>query len=86
MYAQVHRLRYSTGHRHGQARWWGCRARTTRMVATLLYCLLLRTDIKLLSSQRGTDVLDAIEEFRPTTVLAFAGTFGEMAAEDLADA
>ena len=53
-------------------------------VATLLYCLLLRADIKLLSSQRGTEVLDAIEEFRPTTVLAFAGTFGEMAAEDLA--
>jgi acyl-coenzyme A synthetase/AMP-(fatty) acid ligase len=54
------------------------------MVATLMYCLLLRTDIKLLSSQRGTDVLDAIEEFRPTTVLAFAGTFGEMAVQDLA--
>ncbi|MGW2380725.1 AMP-binding protein [Streptomyces sp. NPDC001658] len=82
MYAQLHRLRYSTG---------TDMARTlvalpgahNAMVATLLYCLLLRTDIKLLSSRRGTDVLDAVEEFRATTVLAFSGTFGEMAAEDL---
>ncbi|MBV9024093.1 MAG: acyl--CoA ligase [Streptomycetaceae bacterium] len=53
-------------------------------IATLMECLLLRADIKLLSSQRGADVLDAIEEFRPTVVLGFAGTFAEMAAEDLA--
>ena len=52
-------------------------------VATLLYCLLLRARVKLLSSQRGVDVLDAIEEFGPSTVLGFAGTFGEMAAQDL---
>ncbi|MGI5195106.1 AMP-binding protein [Streptomyces sp. CA-288835] len=83
MYSQVHRLRYSTG---------ADMARTlvalpgphNASIATLLYCLLLRADIKLLSSQRGTEVLDAIEEFRPSTVLAFAGTFGEMAGEDLA--
>jgi 3-aminoavenalumate diazotase len=83
MYSQLHRIRYSTG---------VDMARTlvalpgphNAAIATLLYCLLLRADIKLLSSQRGADVLDAIEEFGPSTVLAFAATFGEMAAADLA--
>ncbi|MGW6903001.1 class I adenylate-forming enzyme family protein [Streptomyces sp. NPDC054940] len=82
MYAQLHRLRYSTG-TDMERTLVGLPGAHNAMVATLLYCLLLRTDIKLLSSQRGADVLDAVEEFRPTTVLAFAGTFGEMAAEDL---
>ncbi|MGW3645917.1 class I adenylate-forming enzyme family protein [Streptomyces sp. NPDC000878] len=85
MYAQLHRLRYSTG-TDMERTLVGLPGAHNAMVATLLYCLLLRTDIRLLSSQRGTEVLDAIEEFRPTTVLAFAGTFGEMAAtEDLAN-
>ncbi|WP_369030180.1 MULTISPECIES: class I adenylate-forming enzyme family protein [Streptomyces] len=84
MYAQLHRLRYSTG-TDMERTLVGLPGAHNAMVATLLYCLLLRTDIRLLSSQRGTEVLDAIEEFRPTTVLAFAGTFGEMAAEDLTD-
>ncbi|MGA5507456.1 class I adenylate-forming enzyme family protein [Streptomyces umbrinus] len=84
MYAQVHRLRYSTGTDMARTLV-GLPGAHNAMVATLLYCLLLRTDIKLLSSQRGAQVLDAIEEFGPTTVLAFAGTFGEMAAETLAD-
>lgn len=83
MYAQVHRLRFSTG-ADMERTLVGLPGAHNAMVATLLYCLLLRTDIKLLSSQRGGDVLDAVEEYRPTTVLAFAGTFGEMAAEDLA--
>ncbi|MDX3453903.1 class I adenylate-forming enzyme family protein [Streptomyces sp. ME02-8801-2C] len=82
MYAQLHRLRYSTG-TDMERTLVGLPGAHNAMVATLLYCLLLRTDIKLLSSQRGPEVLDTIEEFRPTTVLAFAGTFGEMAAEDL---
>ncbi len=82
MYAQLHRLRYSTG-TDMERTLVGLPGAHNAMVATLLYCLLLRTDIKLLSSQRGADVLDAVEGFRPTTVLAFAGTFGEMAAEDL---
>ncbi|WP_327312907.1 class I adenylate-forming enzyme family protein [Streptomyces sp. NBC_01235] len=82
MYAQLHRLRYSTG-TDMERTLVGLPGAHNAMVATLLYCLLLRTDIKLLSSQRGGEVLDAVEEFRPTTVLAFAGTFGEMAAEDL---
>ncbi|MER6159907.1 class I adenylate-forming enzyme family protein [Streptomyces sp. NPDC001868] len=82
MYAQLHRLRFSTG-ADMERTLVGLPGAHNAMVATLLYCLLLRTDIKLLSSQRGPDVLDAVEEFRPTTVLAFAGTFGEMAAEDL---
>ncbi|GAA3808600.1 AMP-binding protein [Streptomyces phyllanthi] len=83
MYSQVHRLRYSSG---------ADMARTlvalpgphNAAIATLLYCLLLRADVKLLSGRRGAEVLDAIEEYRPSTVLAFAGTFGEMAGEDLA--
>ncbi|MFM9592301.1 class I adenylate-forming enzyme family protein [Streptomyces scabiei] len=83
MYAQVHRLRFSTG-ADMERTLVGLPGAHNAMVATLLYCLLLRADIKLLSSQRGADVLDAVEEFRPTTVLAFAGTFGEMAAENLA--
>nr|WSZ99626.1 acyl--CoA ligase [Streptomyces sp. NBC_00857] len=83
MYAQLHRLRHSTG-TDMERTLVGLPGAHNAMVATLLYCLLLRTDIKLFSSQRGTDVLDAIEEFRPTAVLAFAGTFGEMASEDLA--
>ncbi|WP_264300210.1 AMP-binding protein [Streptomyces phaeolivaceus] len=82
MYAQLHRLRFSTG-ADMERTLVGLPGAHNAMVATLLYCLLLRTDIRLLSSQRGADVLDAIERFRPTTVLAFAGTFGEMAAEDL---
>ncbi|GAA4043213.1 class I adenylate-forming enzyme family protein [Streptomyces shaanxiensis] len=82
MYAQLHRLRYSTG-TDMERTLVGLPGAHNAMVATLLYCLLLRTDIKLLSSQRGADVLDAVEEFRATTVLAFAGTFGEMATEDL---
>ncbi|WP_200307174.1 class I adenylate-forming enzyme family protein [Streptomyces adelaidensis] len=82
MYAQLHRLRFSTGI-DMERTLVGLPGAHNAMVATLLYCLLLRTDIKLLSSQRGTEVLDAVEEFRPTAVLAFAGTFGEMAAEDL---
>ncbi|TPQ21686.1 class I adenylate-forming enzyme family protein [Streptomyces sporangiiformans] len=83
MYAQLHRLRYSTG-ADMERTLVGLPGAHNAAVATLLYCLLLRADIKLLSSRRGTDVLDAIEEYRPTTVLAFASTFGEMAAEDLA--
>ncbi|SER66885.1 Acyl-CoA synthetase (AMP-forming)/AMP-acid ligase II [Streptomyces sp. yr375] len=82
MYAQLHRLRYSTG-TDMERTLVGLPGAHNAMVATLLYCLLLRTDLKLLSSQCGAEVLDAVEEFRPTIVLAFAGTFGEMAAEDL---
>ncbi|MEV1065812.1 class I adenylate-forming enzyme family protein [Streptomyces sp. NPDC050263] len=82
MYAQLHRLRYSTG-TDMERTLVGLPGAHNAMVATLLYCLLLHTDIKLVSSQRGAEVLDGVEEFRPTTVLAFAGTFGEMAAEDL---
>jgi len=83
IHAQLHRLRISSGTdmRRVLVALPGAH---NAAVATLLYCLLLRTTMKLLSSQRGADVLDAIEDFAPTTVLAFAGTFGEMAAQDLA--
>jgi acyl-coenzyme A synthetase/AMP-(fatty) acid ligase len=83
VHAQLHRLRISSGAdmRRVLVALPGAH---NAAVATLLYCLLLRTTLRLLSSQRGTDVLDAIEDFKPTTVLGFAGTFGEIAAEDLA--
>lgn len=82
MYAQLHRLRASSG-ADMERSLVALPGAHNAAVATLLFCLLLRADFMLLSSQRGTDVLDAIEEFRPTTVLGFASTFGEMAAEDL---
>ena len=82
IYAQLHRLRFSSGTdmRRVLVALPGAHNAT---VATLLYGLLLRAKVKLLSSQRGADVLDAIEEFAPSTVLGFAGTFGEMATQDL---
>ncbi|MFJ7042675.1 AMP-binding protein [Streptomyces sp. JV178] len=83
LYSQLHSLGYSTG-ADMERTLVALPGPHNASISTLLKCLLLRADIRLLSSQRGTDVLDAIEEFRPTTVLAFAGTFGEMAAEDLA--
>ena len=46
-------------------------------------CGSARFPVYLLSSQRGGDVLDATEEFKPTAVFAFAGTYGEMAEHDL---
>ncbi|GAA3525864.1 acyl-CoA synthetase [Amycolatopsis ultiminotia] len=82
LYAQLYRLRLSVG------------AAMERLlvalpgshnaaISVLLFGLLLRAPVRLLSSQRGADVLDAIEEFRPSTVFAFAGTYGEMATSDL---
>jgi acyl-coenzyme A synthetase/AMP-(fatty) acid ligase len=52
-------------------------------ISTLLLFLALGNPLKLLTSQRGTEVLDAIESFRPTMVLGFSATFAEMAAHDL---
>lgn len=83
LYAQLHRLRLSVG------------AAMERLLVALpgshnaamsvmMFGFLLRSPVRLLSSQRGADVLDAIDEFRPSTVFAFAGTYGEMATGDLA--
>lgn len=82
IYAQLHRLRFSSGADMDRVLV-ALPGPHNAAVASLLYCLLLRSSVKLLSSQRGVDLLDAIEEFGPSTVLAFAGTFGEMAAQDL---
>jgi acyl-coenzyme A synthetase/AMP-(fatty) acid ligase len=82
LYAQLYRLRLSVG------------AAMERLlvalpgshnasISVMLFGFLLRAPVRLLSSQRGADVLDAIEEFRPSTVFAFAGTYGEMATSDL---
>ncbi|MCP3799392.1 acyl--CoA ligase [Allokutzneria sp. A3M-2-11 16] len=52
-------------------------------MSTMMLGLLLRAPVMMLSSQVGTDVLDAIEQFKPSAVFAFSGTYAQMAAEDL---
>lgn len=82
LYAQLHRLRLTTGTAMGRLLV-ALPGSHNAAISVLMFGLLLRSPVLLLSSQRGADVLDAVEEFRPTTVFAFAGTYGEMAAEDL---
>jgi acyl-coenzyme A synthetase/AMP-(fatty) acid ligase len=83
LYAQLHRLRLSVGGSMGRLLV-ALPGSHNAAISVLLFGLLLRSPVMLLSSQRGVDVLDAAEEFRPTTIFAFAGTYGEMAAQDLA--
>jgi acyl-coenzyme A synthetase/AMP-(fatty) acid ligase len=82
LYAQLHRLRLSTGTAMGRLLV-ALPGSHNAAMSVMMFGLLLRSPVLLLSSQRGADVLDAIERFRPSTVFAFAGTYGEMAAEDL---
>jgi acyl-coenzyme A synthetase/AMP-(fatty) acid ligase len=83
LYAQLHRLRLSTGTSMGRLLV-ALPGSHNAAISVMLFGFLLRSPVKLLSSQRGTDVLDAMESFRPTTVFAFSGTYGEMAVQDLA--
>jgi len=83
LYAQLHRLKLSVGAAMGRLLV-AMPGSHNAAISVMLFGLLLRSPVKLLSSQRGVDVLDAVEEFRPTTVFSFAGTYGELAAEDLA--
>jgi acyl-coenzyme A synthetase/AMP-(fatty) acid ligase len=82
LYAQLYRLKLSVGDAMGRLLV-AMPGSHNAAVSVMLFGFLLRSPMLLLSSQRGADVLDAIEEFRPTTVLAFAGTYGEIVAEDL---
>jgi acyl-coenzyme A synthetase/AMP-(fatty) acid ligase len=82
LYAQLHRLRLSTGGAMGRLLV-ALPGSHNAAISVLLFGLLLRSPVLLLSSQRGVDVLDAVERFHPTTIFAFSGTYGEMAAEDL---
>ncbi|GAB2857107.1 class I adenylate-forming enzyme family protein [Lentzea nigeriaca] len=84
LYAQLYRLKLSVGDAMGRLLV-ALPGSHNAAVSVMLFGFLLRSPVLLLSSQRGTDVLDAIEEFRPTTVFAFAGTYGEIVAEDLAE-
>lgn len=83
LYAQLHRLKLSVGSAMGKLLV-AMPGSHNASISVMLFGFLLRSPVLLLSSQRGTDVLDAMESFRPTTVFAFAGTYGEMAAQDLA--
>jgi acyl-coenzyme A synthetase/AMP-(fatty) acid ligase len=83
LYAQLHRLRLSVGSSMGRLLV-ALPGSHNAAISVMLFGFLLRSPVMLLSSQRGDDVLDAMESFRPTTVFAFAGTYGEMAAADLA--
>jgi len=82
LYPQLHRLKLSVGGAMGRLLV-ALPGSHNASVSVMMFALLLRSPVLLLSSQRGADVIDAIESFRPTTVLAFASTYAEMAAEDL---
>lgn len=82
LYAQLHRLKLSVGSAMGRLLV-AMPGSHNASISVMLFGFLLRSPVLLLSSQRGGDVLDAMESFRPTTVFAFAGTYGEMAAQDL---
>jgi acyl-coenzyme A synthetase/AMP-(fatty) acid ligase len=82
LYAQLHRLKLSVGSGMGRLLVAMPGSHNASM-SVMLFGFLLRSPVMLLSSQRGSDVLDAMESFRPTTVFAFAGTYGEMAVQDL---
>ena len=83
LYAQLHRLKLSVGSSMGRLLV-ALPGSHNAAISVMLFGFLLRSPVLLLSSQRGADVLDAMESFRPTTVFAFAGTYGEMATSDLA--
>ncbi len=54
-------------------------------ITVMMQSLLAGLPVRILSNQTGDAVLAAIEEFRPTMVAAFAGTYADLAARDLTD-
>jgi acyl-coenzyme A synthetase/AMP-(fatty) acid ligase len=82
LYAQLHRLKLSVGSAMGRLLV-ALPGSHNAAISVMLFGFLLRSPVLLLSSQRGADVLDAMESFQPSTVFAFAGTYGEMAVQDL---
>src|SRR5207302_996630 len=82
LYAQLHRLKLSVGNAMGRLLV-ALPGSHNAAMSVMMFGLLLRAPVFLQSSQRGADVVDAMERFRPSTVFAFAGTYGEMAALDL---
>ena len=82
LYAQLHRLKLSVGNAMGRLLV-ALPGSHNAAMSVMMFGLLLRAHVFLQSSQRGADVVDAMERFRPSTVFAFAGTYGEMATLDL---
>ncbi|MBV8932864.1 MAG: acyl--CoA ligase [Kutzneria sp.] len=82
LYAQLHRLKLSVGGAMGRLLV-ALPGNHNAAMSVMMFGLLLGSPVKLLSSQRGQDVLDAIEEFKPTTVFGFSSTYGQMATSDL---
>ncbi|WP_370950036.1 class I adenylate-forming enzyme family protein [Amycolatopsis sp. cg5] len=84
LYAQLHRLKLSVGTAMGRLLV-ALPGSHNAAMSVLMFGLLLRSPVYLQSSQRGSDVLDAIDRFQPTTVFGFAGTYGEIATSDLSE-
>lgn len=82
LYAQLHRLKLSVGGSMGRLLV-ALPGNHNAAMSVMMFGLLLGSPVKLVSSQRGEDVLDAIEEFKPTTVFGFSGTYGQIATSDL---
>ncbi|HTI22627.1 MAG TPA: class I adenylate-forming enzyme family protein [Kutzneria sp.] len=83
LYAQLHRLKLSVGGSMGRLLV-ALPGNHNAAMSVMMFGLLLGSPVMLLSSQRGEDVLDAVQEFKPTTVFGFSGTYAQMATADLA--
>jgi acyl-coenzyme A synthetase/AMP-(fatty) acid ligase len=82
LYAQLHRLKLSVGGAMGRLLV-ALPGNHNAAMSVMMFGLLLGSPVMLLSSQRGEDVLDAVQKFRPTTVFGFSGTYAQMATADL---
>ncbi|MFC0540399.1 class I adenylate-forming enzyme family protein [Kutzneria chonburiensis] len=82
LYAQLHRLKLSVGGSMGRLLV-ALPGNHNAAMSVMMFGLLLGSPVMLLSSQRGDDVLDAVQEFKPTTVFGFSGTYAQMATADL---
>ncbi|WP_412542568.1 class I adenylate-forming enzyme family protein [Longispora sp. K20-0274] len=79
------RHRLTAPRAQGLDRWLSVLPAAHNSTLTILNLALCnRTTLLALSTQDGSGALDAIEEFRPGTVLGFAGTWSQLAAVDLA--
>jgi len=83
LYAQLHRLKLSVGGSMGRLLV-ALPGNHNAAMSVMMFGLLLGSPVMLLSSQRGEDVLDAVQEFKPTTVFGFSGTYAQIATADLA--
>ncbi|MEV6608180.1 class I adenylate-forming enzyme family protein [Kutzneria sp. NPDC051319] len=82
LYAQLHRLKLSVGGSMGRLLV-ALPGNHNAAMSVMMFGLLLGSPVMMLSSQRGEDVLDAVQKFKPTTVFGFSGTYAQMATADL---